>query len=160
VKAVTLNLDGLKKLQGQLTELEAGEAHVGIFAANANRRPDRYRPGSKDDNVSIGFAHEFGGGLPRRSFLLAPLSLHLGPLILAKGEDWMYVLRTQGVKSVLRFLGRLGEDIVQEAFATRGFGFWPELHPDTIAKKKARGRSTAILIEMEQMRNSISSRVI
>jgi hypothetical protein len=53
-----------------------------------------------------------------------------------------------GVKSAVKLLGVMGEETVQEAFATGGFGQWPALRPRTIQRKG----SSRILIDSAQLR--------
>lgn len=153
---VKLNITVLRTLRRQLKELEPLRAQVGLFPETSGRSADA---GRISDNPSLGFVHEFGNvkkKIPERSFLRMPLMLHLGPVMLAQGLNWLYLLRTRGAKHMMHFLGAVAEDIVQEAFATRGYGVWPALQPITVRRKK----SSAILIESAQMRKAISYRVI
>jgi len=85
-----------------------------------------------------------------------PLSLVLGPEILCCGIIWINELVNHGGQYTLALLGMLGEDVVEEAFNTGGFGQWPALAPETIRRK----RSARILIETTQLRKSVSSRVV
>ena len=161
---VTLKLDGLHTLQRQAAELGGLRAQVGLFPETAGRSADK---GRIDNNPQLGSIHEFGLSysilstkatvvIPARSFLRMPLTLKLGETILTNAANWFKMLHTRGAKRTMQFLGVVGEEIVQEAFATRGFGFWPALRPRTIARKG----STAILIESAQLRKAISSRVV
>jgi hypothetical protein len=164
VNTVKLDLTGLRTLQRQVAELPAHKVQVGLFEDTAGRVAD---PGRIDNNPSLGAVHEFGLGfsilkthaevwIPERSFLRMPLQLHLGPALMAAGKGLFKVLREQGVKRFLGLIGATAEDVVQEAFATGGWGVWPKLAPSTIAAK----HSAAILIESAQMRKAVSSRVI
>lgn len=154
MNTVKTDFSGLERFRAQLTELAAGRVQVGLFANTSGRFADE---GRVQDNPTLGFVHEFGGGRsPERSWLRMPLSLHLAPLILSRGTRWLESLRTQGAKRTLAFLGILAEDTIQEAFATRGFGAWAPNAPETVRKKK----SSAPLIESAQMRKAISSRVV
>lgn len=154
MNTVTKDFSGLTKFKSQLTELAAGRAQVGLFAANAGRSADE---GREDSNPTLGFIHEFGSGRsPERSWLRMPLSLHLAPLIISRGSRWLESLRTQGAKRTLAFLGILAEDVIQEGFATRGYGAWAPNAPATVARKG----SSAPLIESAQMRKAVSSRVV
>lgn len=85
-----------------------------------------------------------------------PLSLHLGRLIKERGVRWIESLRKIGAKRTLAMLGLLGEQIIDEAFATGGWGSWAPLSSRTIRFKK----SSAILIESAQMRKAVVSRVV
>jgi hypothetical protein len=157
VNTVKTDFSALRKFRSQLDELEKGRAQVGLFQETATRSAD---PGRISDNPSLGAIHEFGNTakkIPERSWLRMPLTLKLGDAIrLREATDWISALRKSGAKRVLGFLGALGEDVVQEAFATRGWGAWPSLQPATIRKKG----SSAILIESSQMRKAVSSRVV
>lgn len=162
---VKLNLDGLHTLQRQAEELGGLRAQVGLFQETAGRSVKR--AGRIDNNPQLGSIHELGTSysilstgatvvIPARSFLNMPLTLKLGETLLTNAANWFKLLHTRGAKRTMQFLGVVGEEIVQEAFATRGFGFWPALRPRTIARKN----STAILIESVQFRKAISSRVV
>lgn len=156
MNTVKSDFTGLRTLRRQVAELEASKAQVGLFADTAGRSADKNRIA---DNPSLGFVHEFGDfdhNIPERSWLRMPLALHLGKLIEAKGASWLYLLRTRGAKRTLAFLGALGEDIVQEAFSTRGWGNWLPIKRATARRKG----STAILIESAQMRKAVAYRVI
>lgn len=156
MNTVKLDLTGLRTLRRQLGELEAHHVEVGLFRATAGRVSD---PGRVSENPSLGFIHENGDpkhNIPARSWLKLPMMTQLGPVMLAKGASWLFLLRTRGAKATLAVLGAIGEDLIQEAFATRGWGAWPSLQPATIRRKK----SSAILIESAQMRKAVAYRVI
>lgn len=156
MNTVKTNFSALQTLRRQVGELEGARVQVGLFADTAGRSADHNRIAH---NPSLGYVHEFGDikhNIPERSWLRMPLMTQLGPLIMAKGTSWLYLLRTRGVKRMLAFLGALGEDVIQEAFSTRGFGQWVALKPATIRRKK----SSAILIESAQMRKAVAYRVI
>ena len=166
---VTLKLDGLHTLQRQAEELGALRAQVGLFPETAGRSADK---GRIDNNPQLGAIHEFGLSysvlstgativIPARSWLRMPLAMHLTKAIHETGaETWFTKLHTLGPKRVLQFLGVKGEEIIQDAFESHGGGFWAKLRPRTIARKLARGKTTAILIESVQFRKAISSRVV
>lgn len=164
MNTVKLDLTGLRTLQRQVVELPAHKVQVGLFEDTAGRVAD---PGRIDNNPSLGAVHEFGlaygivsnktvVNIPERSFLRMPLMLHLGPALMVAGKGLIRVLREQGVKRFLGLIGATAEDVVQEAFATGGWGAWPKLAPSTAAAK----HSAAILIESSQMRKAVSSRVV
>ena len=156
MNTVKLNVSGLKALQEQTVLLTKHHAEVGLFEDTASRSAD---PGRIDNNPSLGFVHEFGymkKKIPERSFLLMPLSLHLAPQLASFAGDWFTKNITGSAKRMVKLLGVLGEATVQEAFATGGFGGWPELKARTVQRKG----SSAILIESAQMRKAISSRVV
>jgi hypothetical protein len=153
VNEVKVNLTGLRTLQRQVVELEAQHAEVGLLAETSGRSSGRGK-----SNPDIGFVHEFGSvlqNIPERSFIRMPLMVHLGNAV-SSGIDWFRLLKFRGVKFVLAKLGVVAEDLIQEGFATGGYGTWPALRPATIRRKN----SSAILIESAQMRKAVTSRVV
>lgn len=145
----------LKKqpLQRLITQVASDEKNsrvqVGIFSSAARTNSDL-------TNGDIGAVHEFGSmsqHIPQRSFLRMPLTTRLKD---NASSNWGEIILRQGFNSALRKLGVMGENTVQKAFATGGFGVWPKLKPATIARKG----SSAILIDTSQLRRSISSRVV
>lgn len=136
----------------------------------------RWGPGSGVmNNPSLGAVHEFGSKLrhiPARSFLRVPLLLKLPERIDQIGRDvWRSLVLNRGLTEALRLLGVLGEQIVQEAFATGGFGQWAPLSPRYARWKMAFTRQRArkaglgpvqiaILILSAQLRKSVTSRVV
>lgn len=143
---------GLQRLIGALAILDKGRAQVGIFSDATEREA------SGKTNAEIGAAHEFGStltNLPMRSWLRMPLMVELTPEKMRR-IPWLQLLLRDGAKKLLKRLGILGEEVVQEGFATGGFGRWPALSAWTIRKKG----SSAILIETAQLRKSVASRVV
>ncbi len=94
-----------------------------------------------------------------RSFLRFPIALKMQKALEESGafnEDMLKLLFAQ--KSLLPWVKKLailGEGIVLDAFETGGFGYWPGLSPKTWARKK----NKQILVETQQLRNSITSEV-
>lgn len=150
---VKRDFSGFDKLRKQLHDLQTYKAEVGLFGDTAFRKPGR---GEITDNPSLGFQHEFGNPdtkLPERSFLRMPLMTQMGQVL---KFDWLRRIRATGVKSAVKLLGVLGEETVQEAFATGGFGQWAPLKKETIRRKG----SSRILIDTAQLRKAVTSRVV
>ena len=153
MNAVKRDFSGFAKLRKQLHDLQTYKAEVGLFENTAFRKPGR---GEINDNPSLGLEHEFGNpesNLPERSFLRMPLMTQMGEVL---KFDWLRRIRASGVKSAVKLLGVLGEETVQEAFATGGFGQWAALKPRTIQRKG----SSRILIDSAQLRKAVTSRVV
>lgn len=116
---------------------------------------------SAETNASIGLKHEYGSiseHIPQRSFLRMPLWLKF-PTKLAEVHAALMKELEYKVGSITKFykqVGILAEQIIQEAFVTRGFGQWRENSPFTIEKKG----SDSPLIDSAQLRKSIHSRVV
>lgn len=156
MNTVKTNFSVLQTLRRQVGELVAGRAQVGLFSNTSARSADR---GRISDNPSLGAVHEFGDpkhNIPERSFIRMPLMTQLGKAIMLHAGKWLTILRTRGAKRTLALLGAIAEDTIQEAFATGGFGQWPELKRATVRKKG----STRILIESAQLRKAVAYRVI
>lgn len=169
LKINTVKLESLSKALGLKYHAE-----VGILADSSHNRkavPPRKatertatgkgRPGDNPStltNVEIGKLHEYGSktrNIPARSFLWMPLSMHLMDAVNAKSGVINKYLNMAQVHKCYELLGIVGENVVQEAFKTGGFGTWPKLSPVTIARKG----SDKILIDTAQLRKSITSRV-
>jgi hypothetical protein len=154
VNTVTKDFSGFGKLRKSLQDLTTYRADVGLFNDTSYRA--KVKAGGLTDNPSIGFQHEFGNpetSLPERSFLRMPLEQHLKPVL---NFDWFSRLVKTGAKCTVALLGVFGEDVVQEAFASGGYGQWPALKKRTIQRKG----SSKILIETAQMRKAVTSRVV
>lgn len=151
VQMTTTGLDKiLKAVKGQLPV-----ARVGILGSK-NARPS----GKGKSNATIGAAHEFGtSSLPARSFLRVPISDNLDKYLERAGafdqEVVKTILKEGSLVAFLRKVGIVAEAIVADAFDTGGFGKWKALSPATIARKK----NNQILVETQQLRNSITSEV-
>ncbi len=127
-------------------------AKVGILGSKTNR----------DDpltNADIGLKHEFGSkseNIPRRSFLNDPLTIKRDEINKTAGKLIAENLtQPNGMVKIFKQIGIKAEAIIQEAFASGGFGTWQPLSKKTVAKKG----SSSILIDTAQLRKSISSGV-
>lgn len=147
---IQINDKALKKLikafKGAIPQIR-----VGIMAGKAGRKDG-------SSNAAIGAKHEYGGdGMPIRSFLRMPLSEHLNQKLEASGAFKEVTLREViRLGSILPWCQKLAitaEGVVQEAFATGGFGKWK---PSDMRFKK----NHQTLVESQQLRDSITSEVI
>ena len=140
-------LTELKAYIQTIKEITSKRADIGIFNTNKERNDGK-------SNVEIGVAHEFGNpdrNLPKRSFLLKPIA------------DGALDSSVSNVDFTLDkdLLSRVAEaylDSVLEEFDTNGKGEWQLLSPETIRKKKQ--NKDKILTETEQLRNSLSKRIV
>lgn len=113
-------------------------------------------------NPEIAAKNEFGVGVPRRSMLRMPLHLYGDRIVKEAKADATEQLKNVGrapqaaAKRILTRLGIAGENLVQEAFDTGGFGSWAQNSPTTIALKG----SDAPLIDTAQLRRAVDSRVV
>lgn len=113
-------------------------------------------------NPEIAAKNEFGVGVPRRSMLRMPFHLH-GDKVLKNAQAdararLAEVARAprRAAQKILDRVGIAGENLVQEAFDSRGFGSWKPNAPLTIELKG----SDAPLIDTAQMRHAVDSRAV
>jgi len=107
----------------------------------------------------IGAKHEFGIGVPRRSWLRNSVEANRPAIIktihaqfdLAKGAG-------APVDKAMDTIGITVRNFCVRAFRTNGFDSWAPLSPATMAEKAARGKSTT-LIDTGTLRQSITWRV-
>lgn len=109
-------------------------------------------------NAEIGMKHEFGIGVPRRSFLRQPIIENLDAYLLKSKafdkETLAEVVRSHSVLPWLKKVGIVAESIVQDAFDTGGFGKWAPWSPGYSSN------TGNLLVDTQQLRNSISSEVV
>ncbi len=172
VNKVTMNIGTLSALNAQLKGAGNMHVRVGILGehvvrpvdAKGHARPratrfDRDWNEEPITNPELGLIHEMGypeGNIPARSFLRMPLATRLPAEIDKIGRAvWRSLILMKGLVPALKQLGVLGENVVQEAFQTGGFGKWRPLKPATIRSKG----SATILIDSAQMAKSVTSSV-
>ena len=144
------DLTELKRLTKEIKELTTKEVKIGISGDVGT-----YEDGTKI--VEVGKTHEYGLGVPRRSFLRMPM-LQKQDLINAYiKQGWNSILNGNSPAiTELNKVGMVGQEVSKGAFATGGYGTWKKLNPQTI---KAKG-SSEILIDTSKLVNSIHSWVV
>lgn len=182
--AVSIDLSKLEKMREEIEKKYM--ARVGVLGQKTNRVPmitgeshDRYklrlkklnqivkkgfgsfeiRNNQEKTNAEIGLIHEMGSlslHIPRRSFLEMPLTLKLFSYGKVFGDQIMKGIDSGNIRPSYVNLGIKAEQIVQLAFASRGFGQWQENAQSTIERKK----SSSPLIDTAQLRRSITSDVV
>lgn len=132
-------------------------AKVGIMGAKDARA---FSHTGEPSNATLGVIHEFGtldGKIPARSWLRFPLEYKAKDIIkFLKSKEVKKMLIQGKVKEVYKRLGLVAEGIIQDAFATNGFGQWKPNAPSTVAAKG----SSAPLIDSGQLRAAVSSEVV
>jgi hypothetical protein len=149
-------------------------------AMGAGAKPGYYKPGvalsqkrarirallasgaEGQTNPELAAKHEFGIGVPRRSMLRMPFHLH-GDGVVAKAKKEVRArLATlaahpkKGAQQLLQRVAIAAEGVVDDAFATRGYGSWKPNAPLTVELKG----SDAPLIDTGQLRRAVDSRVV
>lgn len=169
VKSDTKGMDDLIKM---LTEQNL-TLRVGILGSKAKGEHDGE---SGLTNAEIGTFHEFGTvKMPRRSFLEDSLKLKLKfnteEMKEIKKKVWNNIFVKNEPKKFFEDLGAKCLDIIEEAFATNGFGNWKPLSETTQNKRlgKIKRRSQKeynywakhpILTDTGKLRRSISFKVL
>ena len=137
---------------------KTGWSH-GFEARNAAGQTVQILPGHLS-NAEIGVVHEFGsphGRIPERSFLRMPIMSRLDDELKSQTESaWRELFQAEGPLGVLRGIGQAAVNVIQEAFATGGFGRWAKLARATIRRKG----SDTILKDTGQLARSITFSVI
>lgn len=156
---MNLKIDILNRIINLLSRNRLPSVKVGILA-NTNQRS-----GDTQTNAQIGFKNEFGDfsstpKIPERSFIRMPLKLYFNDRMQEKksltAKEFEKALDTGKIEEFARKVGLVAEEVIQEAFETRGWGKWPKNAPLTVALKG----SDSPLIDTGQLRRAITSKVI
>ena len=103
--------------------------------------------------AQVGAQHEYGAGVPRRSFLRTPFAVKKDDMDKAVAKQFKDVFeRGKTAEKALGLIGTVAVNISKGAFTTRGYGEWPDITDDT---KDAKG-SSQVLIDTGTLRNSIT----
>lgn len=126
------------------------KVRVGVLG-DSNKRGDGL------SNATIGSFHEFGLGVPQRSFLRRPLIDNMDKAVEKSvvPEDLEIMTETRSLVPFMEKLGVIAEQVVQEAFDTGGNGKWPKWITPGYTNNTG-----MLLVDTQQLRNSISSEVI
>jgi phage gpG-like protein len=112
--------------------------------------------GADNSNATIGAIHEFGDAThPVRSFLRVPLKENLDRYLEKAGafqqENFKQVIQDVSIVSWLSKVGQVAVNVVQDAFASAGFGKWKAW------KNKSYTNNTGmILVDTQALRDSIT----
>lgn len=139
-------------------DVTAKGMHEPDFDVPTSKSPAKAAAPQMLNNAEIGAFHEFGTSkLPVRSFLRFPITTQLGKyLIKTKAFDkgaLKKILAEGNMVTWLKKVGLVAETVIADAFDSGGFGQWK---PSNMSDKK----NHQTLIETQQLRNSITSRVV
>jgi phage gpG-like protein len=165
----TKNLDGLlKALKTNMSKARVGilgqktvRGQVEVKGGKSVNATSGVTPKGKIDvttNAAVGALHEFGTDkMPQRSFLRVPLSDHLQKELEGSGafspDELKKVVKEASMLPWLTRISIIAEKIVQGAFDSGGYGKWPAW------EKGYTNNSGQILVDTQQLRNSITSEV-
>lgn len=148
--SVNFNLDKLNALAKVMSKHHS--VKIGVLGTKVSRS------GKGPTNAEVGAVHEFGSftrKVPQRSFLRMPLHQRSSQVIAYVAKKSLKLLAAGNYHEVFRQLGLACEEVIAEAFATRGFGMWLPLSSKTISRKK----HDMQLRQSGQLMRSISSKV-
>lgn len=144
-------LKATQHLQEQMQAAKRGSVDVGVISDKVG--------GKIYDNgatiMQVAAAHEYGVGVPMRSFLRAPFAKKSGEIDKRIRVEFGRILDGQTAAQALGRIGAEATNISKGAFTTRGYGEWRDISPATKEKKG----SSQVLIDTGTLRNSITWRV-
>ena len=142
----------LKNTAAYLKNLEkAKRGHVAVGLPSEEVGGTVYDDGQTV--AQVGAQHEYGAGVPRRSFLRTPFDIKKDDLDKAIAKQFEDVFkRGKKAEQALGLIGTVAVNISKGAFTSRGYGEWPDITDDT---KDAKG-SSQVLIDTGTLRNSIT----
>lgn len=144
---IILNTKKLDKLIKSFKDVP--EIRVGVMGENDSR-------GDGLSNATIGAIHEFGFGVPMRSFLRHPLIYNLNAYLEEQLDVKIdAVVEGESLEPLAKKMGIIAETVVQDAFGTGGFGKWPAWITPGYSNNTG-----MLLIDSSQLRNAITSAVI
>ncbi len=153
---------GMRAKVGILGSGHAGEEHMAgeSFIVDGKQHRKRSKQSSGLTNAEVAMKNEFGSytdNIPPRSFLRMPLETKTGELVaLAVSNTIRRRIMQADLEGALTLIGIKAEAIIQEAFASGGFGKWKPNAPLTV---KLKGSSSP-LIDTGQLRRAVTSEVV
>lgn len=150
--SVKIDTSKLKKIKKAFSK--GGYVKVGVLGNEASRESEGV------NNAELGMIHEFGSlskNIPPRSFLRMPLETKKNDLgEVGSSKIFSTAIANGDIELALQLIGIKGEEIVNEAFTSSGFGQWAPNAPTTVREKG----SSRPLINTGQLRRSITSEVV
>ena len=130
---------------------------VGILGANGIKivkTKDGKESKERLTEATLGAIHEYGSkkrNIPSRSFLRMPIQKEFRNKIV-KNSKFKDALQRMTIEEINGHIGETSVAIVNEAFATGGFGEWAPLAEETIKRKG----SDMILVDTGDLEHSIT----
>jgi Tfp pilus assembly protein FimT len=106
--------------------------------------------------LQVGSAHEYGLGVPRRSFIRVPMDKEKAKIKSALESGFKSVMNGGDVIQNLNKVGLIAQNISQTAFKNQGYGQWQDISEDTKEKKG----SSKILFDTGRLVQSVSFWVV
>lgn len=141
------DLTKFKSIFNQIKEMQKYDIKVGL-PSDVGTYPNG------DSIVEVGERHEFGLGVPRRSFLRASMIQKQSTINKAIKSSYKRIIDGRGI-TIREFnkLGLIGQNISKESFKSGGFGKWQDISQAT---KDAKG-SDEILQDTGRLVQSVTS---
>lgn len=147
--------DALKQAEHylrSLKEMKTKHVAVGVLESEATKRVY----GNDTTVGQVAAIHEYGlGNSPQRSFLKLPQELKQKEISNFINKQMEKVFDGMSVSQGLGLIGQYNLNLIQDAFASGGFGKWDGLDPYTIQRKGSSG----VLIDTGILKNSITYEV-
>ena len=142
-------LEHTKEMAQNIAKAQRGVVAVGLPKEEVGSKVY----GDGESVITVGAAHEYGAGVPRRSFLRTPFNEKKDEIDDAVSTQFRDVFE-QGKKAerALGLIGTVAVNLTKGAFTTRGYGQWPDISQAT---KDAKG-SSQTLIDTGTLRRSIT----
>ena len=106
--------------------------------------------------LQVGSAHEYGLGVPRRSFIRVPMDKEKAKIKSALESGFKSVMNGGDVIQNLNKVGLIAQNISQTVFKNQGYGQWQDISEDTKEKKG----SSKILFDTGRLVQSVSFWVV
>ena len=157
---INFKLQNLEKFTKIVNSIDYQEAHIGFLGEEKNTRSE-----GQITNANLGAIHHFGS----RTKNLPPRSPFIGFQMNEKTEEinsivWQSLesslskgmLAKADITKALKLGGIGGENLIDDAFNTAGFGTWASIKSST-SKRKGNDK---ILIETDQLHKARVSKVV
>lgn len=103
--------------------------------------------------LDIGARHEFGYGVPRRSFIREPINTKRDSINKTMDNQMKRMFNGEATaEQAFGIVGVKAVNVILDAFSTGGFGQWTPLSQETVDAKG----SSAILQDTNTLKNSIT----
>jgi len=139
------DLTKLKEITKQIKIAKRSAVKVGL-ASDVGQYPDG------TSVLEVGTSHEYGLGVPRRSFIRMPMEKEKAKLNKALKSGFQSILKGGNTIHNLNKIGLVAQNISKTSFKNQGYGMWEDISDATKAKKK----STKILFDTGRLVQSIT----
>ena len=106
--------------------------------------------------LQVGTAHEYGLGVPRRSFIRVPMDKQKSIINKALKSGFESVLKGGDTIQNLNKIGLVAQNISKTSFKNQGFGTWQDITDETKEKKG----SSKILFDTGRLVQSVTFWVV